>query len=97
MAALAANGGGGATVTKRLQKELMTLMTDGVPGVSAFPSSDSIFNWIGTLNGIAGTPYEGMTFKLDLQFPQVRSSLCGRLFSSLFVKTTRPRSTHPGA
>jgi len=71
MAALAQNTTtGGASVTKRLQKELMTLMTDGVPGVSAFPSSDSIFEWIGTINGTKGTPYDGMSFKLNMKFPQ---------------------------
>lgn len=54
-------------MTKRLQKELMQLMTDGVQGVSAFPSSDSMFEWIGTLNGTKGTPYDGMTYKLNMK------------------------------
>eukprot|EP00635_Sarcinochrysidales_sp_CCMP3193_P015594 CAMPEP_0118889040 /NCGR_PEP_ID=MMETSP1166-20130328/157_1 /TAXON_ID=1104430 /ORGANISM="Chrysoreinhardia sp, Strain CCMP3193" /LENGTH=133 /DNA_ID=CAMNT_0006827625 /DNA_START=139 /DNA_END=540 /DNA_ORIENTATION=- len=45
-------------------------MTDGVPGVSAFPSSDSMFDWIGTLNGTKGTPYDGMSYKLNMKFPQ---------------------------
>ena len=32
-------------------------------GVSAFPSGDSLFEWTGTLTGVAGTVYEGLTYK----------------------------------
>lgn len=36
-------------VTKRLQQELMGLMASSGDGVSAFPSGDSLFDWVGTI------------------------------------------------
>ncbi|MGH0178561.1 UNVERIFIED_CONTAM: hypothetical protein FKN15_077855 [Acipenser sinensis] len=86
------------SVTKRLQQELMTLMMSGDKGISAFPESDNLFKWIGTIDGaketmsgdkgisafpesdnlfkwigtIDGakeTVYEGLRFKLSLEFP----------------------------
>ncbi len=56
-------------VTKRLQSELMALMAGADPGVSAFPSGDSLFAWVGTIHGAAGTVYEGLSYKLSLRFP----------------------------
>ncbi|XP_057702137.1 ubiquitin-conjugating enzyme E2 C [Corythoichthys intestinalis] len=56
-------------VTKRLQKELMTLMMAGDNGISAFPESDNLFKWIGTIDGAKGTVYEGLRYKLSLDFP----------------------------
>ncbi|XP_065399149.1 ubiquitin-conjugating enzyme E2 C-like isoform X3 [Macaca fascicularis] len=41
-------------VGKRLQQELMTLMS-GDKGISAFPESDNLFKWVGTIHGAAGT------------------------------------------
>ncbi|CAA3027664.1 probable ubiquitin-conjugating enzyme E2 C [Olea europaea subsp. europaea] len=58
------------SVTQRLQKELMALMmTGGDLGVSAFPEGESIFTWIGTIEGGKGTIYEGLSYKLSLHFP----------------------------
>ncbi|GAA0164957.1 ubiquitin-protein ligase [Lithospermum erythrorhizon] len=57
------------SVTQRLQKELMALMTNGDAGISAFPEGDSIFKWIGTIEGGKGTLYEGLSYKLSLRFP----------------------------
>ncbi|KAI8854497.1 ubiquitin-conjugating enzyme/RWD-like protein [Chytridium lagenaria] len=42
-------------VMKRLQSELMQLMMNGVPGVSAFPDPENILNWYGTIVGPVGT------------------------------------------
>eukprot|EP01060_Flectonema_neradi_P034567 TRINITY_DN60_c1_g1_i1.p1 TRINITY_DN60_c1_g1~~TRINITY_DN60_c1_g1_i1.p1 ORF type:complete len:160 (+),score=26.32 TRINITY_DN60_c1_g1_i1:1345-1824(+) len=56
-------------VTKRLQQELMALMSAKAPGVSAFPTGDDIYSWVGTIKGIPDTPYEGLEFKLSLKFP----------------------------
>jgi len=39
----------GLNVTKRLQNELMQLMMAGIPGVSAFPESDNLLSWVGTI------------------------------------------------
>ncbi|KAJ3332921.1 Ubiquitin-conjugating enzyme E2 C [Blyttiomyces sp. JEL0837] len=58
-----------AAVIKRLQSELMQLMMSGIAGISAFPDSDNILNWIGTIHGPPGTVYEGLRFKLSMRFP----------------------------
>lgn len=39
------------SVSRRLQAKLMSLMTCGVLGISAFPEGDNIFAWIGTIEG----------------------------------------------
>ncbi|XP_052883771.1 ubiquitin-conjugating enzyme E2 20-like isoform X2 [Gossypium arboreum] len=57
------------SVSQRLQKELMALMMCGGDlGVSAFPEGESIFTWIGTIEGGKGTMYEGLSYKLSLHF-----------------------------
>ncbi|XP_057979559.1 uncharacterized protein LOC131165629 [Malania oleifera] len=59
-----------ASVSRRLQKELMSLMMSGEDlGVSAFPEGENIFTWIGTIEGGKGTMYEGLSYKLSLRFP----------------------------
>uniref|UniRef100_A0A3B1ITH3 Ubiquitin conjugating enzyme E2 C n=1 Tax=Astyanax mexicanus TaxID=7994 RepID=A0A3B1ITH3_ASTMX len=72
-AALKGNESGGnvpkGSVSKRLQNELMTLMMSGDKGISAFPESDNLFKWIGTIDGAQGTVYEGLRYKLSLEFP----------------------------
>lgn len=57
-----------AAVQKRLQQELGSLMCSSDPGVSAFPSGDSLFAWVGTITGAQGTAYDGLTFRLSLAF-----------------------------
>ncbi|KAK9464737.1 ubiquitin-conjugating enzyme/RWD-like protein [Lipomyces arxii] len=58
------------SVTKRLQSELMQLMMSNVSGISAFPVSDSnVCQWSGTITGPDGTFYEGLTYKISLNFP----------------------------
>jgi len=59
----------GLNVTKRLQNELMQLMMAGIPGVSAFPESDNLLSWVGTIEGAPGTAYDGLSYKLSLKFP----------------------------
>ncbi|KAJ2723190.1 Ubiquitin-conjugating enzyme E2 11 [Coemansia sp. Benny D115] len=56
-------------VAKRLQSELMTLMMANLPGISAFPHSDNMLTWTGTLEGAQDTPYAGLKYKLSLVFP----------------------------
>uniref|UniRef100_H0XPJ8 Ubiquitin-conjugating enzyme E2 C n=1 Tax=Otolemur garnettii TaxID=30611 RepID=H0XPJ8_OTOGA len=53
---------------KRLQHELMTLMTSGDKGISAFPESDNFSN-VGAIHGAAGIVYEDLRYKLSLEFP----------------------------
>lgn len=57
------------SVSRRLQSELMALMTCGDPGVSAFPEGDNIFSWVGTIKGSVGTVYGGLSYKLSMRFP----------------------------
>jgi ubiquitin-conjugating enzyme E2 C len=59
-----------SSLTKRLQSELMGLMTSKTPGVSAFPDGDSMLSWIATIQGIDGTPYSGQSYKLSFKFPE---------------------------
>ncbi|CAM9331193.1 unnamed protein product [Discosporangium mesarthrocarpum] len=61
---------GDGHVTKRLQKELMSLMMGADVGATAFPNDDNLFEWMATLDGSDGTPYEGLTYKLKLAFPE---------------------------
>lgn len=39
------------------------------PGISAFPQDGNLLCWTGTIKGPEGTHYEGLTFKLSLEFP----------------------------
>ncbi|KAI0170324.1 ubiquitin-conjugating enzyme/RWD-like protein [Pestalotiopsis sp. NC0098] len=58
------------SVSKRLQTELMQLMTSPAPGVSAFPGADgNLMAWSATIEGPDDTPYAGLTFKLSFAFP----------------------------
>lgn len=65
-------------VTKRLQSELMSLMASSDKGISAFPDGDSLFSWIGTIEGAPGTVFEGLSFKLSLKFPSGMTHLAGQ-------------------
>ncbi len=56
------------TVAKRLQSELMSLMMDPVPGVSAFPDGENLLVWKGTIDGAKDGYYADMQFTLNLEF-----------------------------
>ncbi|XP_042317227.1 ubiquitin-conjugating enzyme E2 C [Sceloporus undulatus] len=68
-AAEAGSGPARGSVRSRLQQELMALMMSGDKGISAFPESENLFKWIGTIVGAAGTVYEDLRYKLSLEFP----------------------------
>ncbi|KZO99521.1 ubiquitin-conjugating enzyme E2 [Calocera viscosa TUFC12733] len=58
------------SVTKRLGNELMGLMMSGSPGISAFPKTDAnLFDWVGTIEGVAGTVYDNLKYKISIHFP----------------------------
>ncbi|KAK3393644.1 ubiquitin-conjugating enzyme/RWD-like protein [Podospora didyma] len=66
----ARKGADGQNAAKRLQTELMHLMTSPAPGISAFPSADgNLLKWRATIEGPDDTPYAGLTFKLSFEFP----------------------------
>lgn len=56
-------------VSKRLQQELMSLMMSGDKGISAFPDGDSLLTWVATVTGPDECVYEGLKYKLRLEFP----------------------------
>lgn len=47
----------------------MQLMMAGTPGISAFPRDGNLLAWTATIKGPDDTPYQGLTFKLSLDFP----------------------------
>lgn len=56
-------------VSKRLQQELMSLMMSGDKGISAFPDGDTLLTWVATVTGPDESVYEGLKYKLRLEFP----------------------------
>lgn len=56
-------------VSKRLQQELMTLMVSNDKGISAFPKGDNLLSWIATVTGPDDSVYQGLKYKLRLDFP----------------------------
>lgn len=50
-------------------RECFPVQMSGDLGVSAFPEGESIFSWVGTIEGAKGTVYEGLSYKLSLRFP----------------------------
>ena len=71
-------------VSKRLQSELMSLMMSGDKGISAFPDGDNLLSWVGTVEGPKDSVYEGLKYKLKLEFP------AGYPYQSPSVKFTTP-------
>jgi len=57
------------SVTKRLQIELTQLMMSGHQDITAFPEGDNLLKWSASIKGVQDTPYEGLTFKLTIEFP----------------------------
>ena len=46
-------------------------------GISAFPDGDNLLSWIGTVEGPKESVYEGLTYKLRLEFPAGKVSVIG--------------------
>ncbi len=47
----------------------MDLMMSNNKGISAFPDGDKLFEWIATVHGPSDSVYEGLKYKLRLEFP----------------------------
>ena len=57
-----------SAVGKRLQTELMQLMLEPVPGISAFPDDENVLRWKACIDGTADGYYAKMSFRLQLEF-----------------------------
>ncbi|KAL0235530.1 hypothetical protein GEMRC1_002112 [Eukaryota sp. GEM-RC1] len=57
-------------VQRRLQSELMTMMSSDDDGISAFPSGDTILEWNGTILGADGTVFDGCEYSLTFKFSE---------------------------
>ncbi|CAI4828662.1 CCT_1a_G0052870.mRNA.1.CDS.1 [Saccharomyces cerevisiae] len=61
----------GGCVMKRLQNELLQLLSSTTESISAFPVDDNdLTYWVGYITGPKDTPYSGLKFKVSLKFPQ---------------------------
>ncbi len=56
------------TSSKRILKEHSEITLDPPPNCSAGPKSDNLFEWIATILGPPGSPYESGVFHLDILF-----------------------------
>jgi ubiquitin-conjugating enzyme E2 T len=54
----------------RLGKELALLDQEPPPGIYCYPKGDKINELEAIVEGGAGTPYEGGSFKLDISVPE---------------------------
>lgn len=53
----------------RILKELAEISLDPPCNCTAGPKGDNIYEWVSTIVGPAGSPYEGGIFFLDIHFP----------------------------
>lgn len=58
-----------AGASKRIEKELQDIVLDPPCHCSAGPKGDSLYEWVATIQGPSGTPYEDGTFFLEVWFP----------------------------
>eukprot|EP00741_Cyanophora_paradoxa_P003942 tig00000741_g3834.t1 len=54
----------------RLIKEYKELQRNKEPDIVLFPESENVYKWTAYLQGPPGTPYEGGTFRMDMNVPE---------------------------
>jgi ubiquitin-protein ligase len=64
------NEKGKSNAIARIQNELKDILLDPPQNISATLKDDAnLFEWFATIDGPAGSPYEGGRFFLDIKFP----------------------------
>ncbi|KAI8903772.1 ubiquitin-conjugating enzyme/RWD-like protein [Gorgonomyces haynaldii] len=55
--------------TRRIQKDLQTVVQQPIDNVTMTPSESDILHWDGVLTGPSNSPYESAKFKFTITFP----------------------------
>lgn len=60
-----------SAIERRIRGDLLRMIKHPVDNCSAGPESDEdLYNWVGTIIGPLGTPYEGGVFNITIAFPK---------------------------
>ncbi|KAL7423287.1 hypothetical protein Q5752_002588 [Cryptotrichosporon argae] len=58
-----------STAAKRIRKEIADLAHENLGSIKLAPNESNVFQWLATLPGPAGSPYEGGQFEVEITVP----------------------------